>query len=137
MRRRPTTTDEVPGNGLQVIRRVAPYLWPEGQNWAKRRVVFALIALVIAKLVAVGTPVFYKAAVDALADEGEQAAWMLGAGAVGLTVAYGMARLMNVGFQQLRDALFAKVGYAGPTGLSLHQRRRSASFEHTLLEQKR
>ncbi len=113
-----------PGNGLQVIRRVAPYLWPEGQTWAKRRVVLAMIALVLAKLVAVGTPFFYKAAVDALAGEGEQAAWMLAAGAVGLTVAYGMARLMNVGFQQLRDALFARVAQRALRRLALE------TFEH-------
>ena len=35
---------------------------------------------------------------------------MLGLGAVGLTVAYGVARAANVGFQQLRDAIFARVG---------------------------
>jgi len=37
-------------------------------------------------------------------------AWALGAGAVGLTVAYGVARLMTNGTQQLRDALFTTVG---------------------------
>ena len=60
---------------------------------------------------AVGTPFFYKAAVDMLAGEGTlDAAWALGLGAVGVTVAYGFARLMTVGFQQLRDAIFAAVG---------------------------
>ncbi len=98
-------------SGLKVIRRVAPYLWPDDKPWVKRRVVLAMIALVIAKLVAVGTPFFYKAAVDALSgDLAADAAWTLGAGAVGLTVAYGMARAMNVGFQQLRDIFFARVG---------------------------
>ncbi|MGK7652351.1 ABCB family ABC transporter ATP-binding protein/permease [Roseovarius sp. B08] len=124
MRRRPTTATEMPENGLQVIRRVAPYLWPEGQTWAKRKVVLAMIALVMAKVVAVGTPFFYKAAVDKLAGEGETAAWMLGAGAIGLTVAYGMARLMNVGFQQLRDAIFAPVAQRGLRRLALE------TFEH-------
>ncbi|MEP0046724.1 MAG: ABC transporter ATP-binding protein/permease, partial [Roseobacter sp.] len=63
--------------------------------------------LVFAKLISVATPFFYKGAVDALADEGVP---MLALGAIGLTVAYGMARLFTVGFQQLRDAVFAKVG---------------------------
>ena len=117
-------TPETPENGWQVIRRVAPYLWPEGEGWVKRRVVFAMIALVVAKLVAVGTPFFYKAAVDALAGEGEQAAWMLAAGAIGLTVAYGMARLMNVGFQQLRDAIFAAVAQRALRKLALE------TFQH-------
>ena len=119
MRRTSVTTTEVPKNGWRVIRRVAPYLWPEGQGWVKRRVVLALIALVLSKLVAVGTPLFYKAAVDALAGEGVSAAWMLGLGAVGLTVAYGMARLMVVGFQQLRDAIFARVAQRALRSLAL------------------
>ncbi|RVT84372.1 ABC transporter ATP-binding protein/permease [Rhodobacteraceae bacterium CCMM004] len=102
--------DPAAASGLSVIARVAPYLWPAEHPWVKRRVVLAMIALVTAKVVAVATPFFYKAAVDKLAGEGQDAAWMLGAGAVGLTVAYGLARLMNVGFQQLRDALFAAVG---------------------------
>ncbi|PKQ11725.1 MAG: metal ABC transporter permease [Alphaproteobacteria bacterium HGW-Alphaproteobacteria-1] len=110
---------ETAASGWRTIRRVAPYLWPEGQGWVKRRVVLSLVLLVAAKLVSVITPFFYKGAVDALAGEGQDAAWMLGAGAIGLTVAYGMARLMNVGFQQLRDAVFAKVGQRALRRLAL------------------
>jgi len=119
MRHSTHTSTEMPADGWSTIRRVAPYLWPEGQGWVKRRVVLALIALFVAKLVAVGTPFFYKAAVDALAGEGDTAAWMLGFGAVGLTVAYGMARLMNVGFQQLRDVIFARVAQRALRQLAL------------------
>ncbi|MGX0903041.1 ABC-type transport system involved in Fe-S cluster assembly fused permease/ATPase subunit [Roseovarius sp. MBR-79] len=115
---------ETAASGWRTIRRVAPYLWPEGQGWVKRRVVLSLILLVAAKLVSVITPFFYKGAVDALAGEGQEAAWMLGAGAIGLTVAYGMARLMNVGFQQLRDAVFAKVGQRALRRLALQ------TFQH-------
>ncbi|MBI6629206.1 ABCB family ABC transporter ATP-binding protein/permease [Pontibaca salina] len=103
-------------SGLRTIRKVAPYLWPEGETWIKRRVVLALTMLVVAKLVAVGTPVLYKGAVDTLAEEGVP---MLALGAVGLTVAYGMARLLNVAFQQLRDALFAPVGQRALRRLAL------------------
>ena len=104
---------------IRVVERVAPYLWPKGATWVKIRVVAALAALLLAKVVAVGTPYFYKSAVDQLAGEGQQAAWMLGAGAIGLTVAYGIARLMNVGFQQLRDAIFAKVAQRALRTLAL------------------
>ena len=97
-------------SGWRTIRKVLPYLWPEGQGWVKRRVVLAMIALFVAKLVAVANPFFYKAAVDTLSGVSENPAWALGAGAIGLTVAYGVARLMNVGFQQLRDVFFAAVG---------------------------
>ncbi len=125
MRRRPLTTMESPKNGWRTIREVAPYLWPRGKAWVKRRVVLALITLVVAKLVAVGTPFFYKAAVDALAGEaGGDAGWMLAVGAIGLTVAYGMARLMTVGFQQLRDVIFARVAQRALRKLALR------TFQH-------
>jgi len=106
-------------SGWRTIRRVVPYLWPDGEAWVKRRVIAALSVLFLAKLIAVTTPFFYKAAVDALAGEGQDAAWMLGAGAVGLTIAYGLARLMNVGFQQLRDIIFARVGQRALRKLAL------------------
>ncbi len=108
-------------SALIVLRKVAPYLWPADMPWVKRRVVWAMIALLLSKLVTVATPFFYKGAVDALAGEGVP---MLALGAVGLTVAYGVARLMGVGFQQLRDAIFARVGQRALRMLALE------TFEH-------
>lgn len=105
--------------GWSVIRRVVPYLWPEGQGWVKRRVVLALAVLLLSKVIAVGTPILYKQAVDALAPEGASAATMLGLGAVGLTLAYGLARLMTVAFQQLRDVAFTRVGQRALRQLAL------------------
>ncbi|MEI4196940.1 ABCB family ABC transporter ATP-binding protein/permease [Roseovarius sp. E0-M6] len=119
MRQTAPSEPELPAGGWRVIRRVAPYLWPEGERGIKWRVILALITLVIAKLVAVGTPFFYKAAVDSLSGEPPSDVWLLGAGAIGLTVAYGMARLMNVGFQQLRDAIFARVAQRALRKLAL------------------
>ncbi|MEM1073257.1 MAG: ABC transporter ATP-binding protein/permease [Pseudomonadota bacterium] len=89
------------------MRRVAPYLWPKDLPWVRRKVVIAILCLVLAKVVSVSTPFFYKWAVDSLAGEGVPP---LALGAIGLTVAYGMARLMSVGFQELRDAVFTRVG---------------------------
>ena len=94
-------------SGWRTIRKVVPYLWPADRAWVRHRVIWALGLLIFSKLISVATPFFYKGAVDALAEEGVP---MLALGAIGLTVAYGMARLMTVGFQQLRDAVFAKVG---------------------------
>ncbi len=113
MRRLPKTAtnlDNAKVQGWAVIRRVVPYLWPDGQGWVKRRVILALMVLLLSKVIAVGTPIFYKQAVDALAPEGADAATILGLSAVGLTLAYGLARLMTVGFQQLRDVVFTRVG---------------------------
>ncbi len=113
-------------SGLRTIRKVAPYLWPKDQAWVKRRVVISLVMLAVAKVIAVGTPFLYKAAVDLLAGDATaaDAAWLLGAGAVGITVAYGVARAANVGFQQLRDAIFARVGQRALRQLALE------TFEH-------
>jgi ATP-binding cassette subfamily B protein len=108
-------------SGFLVLRKVAPYLWPRNMAWVKRRVIWALLALVVSKLISVATPLFYRDAVDALAGEGTP---MLALGAIGLTVAYGMARLMTVGFQQLRDAVFARVAQRALRMLALE------TFEH-------
>ena len=111
--------DDAKVQGWGVIKRVVPYLWPEGETWVKRRVVIAIAVLVLSKLIAVSTPVLYKQAVDALAPDGASAATILGFGAVGLTLAYGLARLMTVGFQQLRDVVFTKVGQRALRQLAL------------------
>ena len=97
-------------SNIRTLRRVAPYLWPKGEGWVKRRVVLSLTALLIARLVSVSTPFFYKAAVDSLGGETRGEAWLLAIGAIGLTVAYGVARLSAVGFNELRDAIFVRVG---------------------------
>ena len=97
-------------SGWHTLRRVAPYLWPEGQAWVKRRVIGALVFLVLAKLVSVSTPWVYKLAVDSLAGEGPETGMIMGLGAVGLVVAYGLARLGAIVFGELRDAVFVRVG---------------------------
>jgi ATP-binding cassette subfamily B protein len=89
--------------------------------WVKKRVVWAMLALVLSKVVSVYTPIIYRDAVDALAGDGVSA---LALGAVGLTIAYGMARLMTVGFQQSRDAIFARVAQRALRMLALQ------TFDH-------
>ncbi|WP_216602824.1 ABC transporter ATP-binding protein/permease [Ruegeria sp. HKCCD4884] len=114
-------SDDERSSGWRTIRKVAPYLWPDDEPWVQRRVVIAMGMLVLAKLIAVYTPILYKGAVDALAGEGVPP---LALGAVGLTVAYGVARMMTVGFQQLRDAAFAPVGQRALRALALE------TFQH-------
>ncbi|MFT4714858.1 MAG: ABC-type transport system involved in Fe-S cluster assembly fused permease/ATPase subunit [Paracoccaceae bacterium] len=118
-----TTTEQEQSSGMRTIRKVLPYLWPseKGYAWVKWRVLIALGFLVLSKVVSVGLPFFYKGAVDALAPENgtEVTVFYMTMGAVGLTVAYGMARLTNVGFQQLRDAIFARVGQRALRRLAL------------------
>ncbi|GGH46875.1 ATP-binding cassette domain-containing protein [Frigidibacter albus] len=105
-------------SGIRTMRRVAPYLWPEGQSWVKRRVVLALVALVLGKVISILIPFLYKGAVDSLAGETGDGA-LLAIGAIGVTVAYGVARLMSVGFGELRDAIFVRVGQRALRQLAL------------------
>jgi len=113
-------------SGLRTMRKVAPYLWPKGQAWVKWRVSLALVALLVGKIATVATPLFFMAAVDALAPEGTESdgGLLLSIGAIGLVTAYGVMRLAAVGFNQLRDAVFAKVGQRALRRLALE------TFQH-------
>ena len=121
-----TNTEVDRKSGMRTIRKVLPYLWPADKPSIKVRVVLALIVLVLARTVSVATPFYYKAAVDALAPaaKGAEPAVLLAMGAVGLTIAYGMLRLLSVGFNQLRDVIFARVGQRALRRLALE------TFEH-------
>ena len=110
--------------GIDVVAQVLPYIWPPGERGIKVRVVIAMAALVMAKIVAVSTPFFYKEAVDALAGDTPDSGTVLALGAVGLTVAYGGARLLNILFQQLRDVVFARVAQRALRKLALR------TFQH-------
>ncbi|MEX1660414.1 ABC transporter ATP-binding protein/permease [Thioclava sp. 15-R06ZXC-3] len=105
--------------GWRTIRAVLPFLWAHEAPWVKRRVVLAMLALIAAKIISVSTPFIYRAAVNNLSGEGMSPAWALGMGAVGITVAYGVARLMTVGFGELRDAIFVRVAQRALRHLAL------------------
>ena len=107
------------------VKKVAPYLWPDQQSWVKRRVILALMFLMLAKIVAVSTPFLFKAVVDGLASNGKSTdALMLLLGASGIVFAYGFFRLASVGFGELRDVIFAKVAQRALRSLALE------TFEH-------
>jgi ATP-binding cassette, subfamily B, heavy metal transporter len=114
-----TQQNTKPATGWQTMRRVGPYLWPDGQTWVKRRVVLALTFLMIAKLISVTTPYLYKLAVDALGGKEPTAAMAMMLTAIGLTVAYGVARMSVVLFSEARDAVFVRVGQRALRRLAL------------------
>jgi ATP-binding cassette subfamily B protein len=96
------------GSHWGTLRDIMPLLWPDGRMDLKVRVVLAVVALVLAKVVTVLTPFAYKYAVDALtAKDGLPALVVVPAFMI---LAYGVGRVMMVAFAQLRDAIFAKVG---------------------------
>ena len=108
------------GQGWRTIQRTAPYLWPKGQPEMRARVGIAMVFLLLSQLVSVINPMFYKAAVDNLTDPSTASpAWMLATGAIGLTVAYGVARFLSVGLPQARDWVFAKVAQRALRAMAL------------------
>ena len=100
------------GNPFGTLKNLWPYMWPADRPDLKMRVLWATLFLLLSKLVLISVPYFFKWATDALNGESSVAAWMpaLIATPVMLVVAYNVVRIVQWGFNQLRDALFARVG---------------------------
>ena len=100
------------GSLFSTLYNLWPYMWPAGRADLKARVVWATVFLVVAKFVLVAVPYFFKWATDALAGDGASQpplpAFLLVP--VMLVIAYNVVRVVQLGFNQLRDALFARVG---------------------------
>jgi ATP-binding cassette, subfamily B, heavy metal transporter len=89
---------------LRALRSLSPYLWPRDSAELRLRVVLAVGFLIAGRLLSISVPFLYKHAVDALAP-GKAIVTV----PVALVVAYGAARVMAQGFNELRNAAFAKV----------------------------
>ena len=87
-------------------------MWPSDRPDLKRRVLYAAFFLVIAKLITAIVPFFFKYATDALDGISQEISWLPVAltTPVMLVVGFNVARVVMTGFNQLRDALFARVG---------------------------
>ncbi|MBF0255825.1 MAG: ABC transporter ATP-binding protein/permease [Gammaproteobacteria bacterium] len=94
---------------LHNLKSMLPYLWEY-----RGRALFALACLLVSKVANVGIPVVMKDLVDYL-EQTDKALllmpWML-------LLAYGLLRLGNSLFNELRDAVFAKVRYRAMRRLS-------------------
>jgi ATP-binding cassette subfamily B protein len=101
--------DRAMGDTLKVL---IPYIWPHDRPDLKVRIYVALAILVLAKFITVLVPYTYKWLTDSLTGElgapSSIPAWLIVP--MMLVIAYGLGRLMMVGFNELRNALFAKVG---------------------------
>ncbi|MEA3535399.1 ABC transporter ATP-binding protein/permease [Rhizobium sp. CC-YZS058] len=100
------------GNPFGTLVNLWPYMWPGDRPDLKRRVVWATVILVVAKLILLLVPYFFKWATDALNGRADMVGLLpaVMTGALMLVVAYNLARLLQAGLNQLRDALFASVG---------------------------
>ena len=104
----PVTADE--GKTLETLKNLWPHLWPADRPELKRAVTLALFALVVGKVLTVFLPYVYKWSTDLLAIGPNPEKAQLLAVPILLVVAWGLVRIASVGFNQLRDALFAGVG---------------------------
>ena len=90
---------------LNTIRTLVPYLWPAGQIAMRLRVVAAIACLVLAKVATVYVPVLYGQAVDLISTDGGFVFTAL----IGLVVGYGIVRVAQQAFGELREFFFARV----------------------------
>ena len=102
----------------RTLRRLLPYLWQY-----KGRVLAAIAFMVGAKLANVGVPLLLKQLVDAMTlPAGSTTALLVVP--VGLLLAYGVLRLMNSVFNELRELVFAKATHGAARAIALK------TFEH-------
>ncbi|WP_041390391.1 ABCB family ABC transporter ATP-binding protein/permease [Sphingobium chlorophenolicum] len=103
----PSTPDNSPLPPVwATMRRFLPYLWPADAPALRRRVAVAMALVLVAKVVSLAMPFAYKGAIDRMAPGMESGAGL----AVALVVAYAGARFGSVLFDNLRNAIFERVG---------------------------
>ena len=105
----PTTLPGTAGNDLKTLRALAPFLWDY-----RGRVLLALGFLILAKVANVGVPLVLKGIVDRL-DAGEHSQLIL---PLALLLMYGALRLGSSLFNELRDAVFARVRHGAMRSVS-------------------
>ncbi|MDH5370330.1 MAG: ABC transporter transmembrane domain-containing protein, partial [Gammaproteobacteria bacterium] len=101
-----------PEGGRQDIRnlkRIFPYIWEY-----RGRVLIALLSLVLSKVAIVGIPLIFKEIIDVL-DQIDKSAVVL---PISLFLLYGVLRLFGSLFNEVRDAVFARVRYRAMRRLS-------------------
>ena len=100
------------GNTFRTILNLWPYMWPSDRPDLKLRVLWAILYLVLSKLVLISVPYFFKYATNALNIDYTPPSWLpaVFAAPFMMVLAYNVARILQAGLNQLRDALFATVG---------------------------
>ncbi|MCZ6586691.1 MAG: ABC transporter ATP-binding protein/permease [Alphaproteobacteria bacterium] len=102
-----TDRPSIPGQERRALRALLPYLWPRGQWEMKTRVVIAVLLMSAAKVATVAVPAVFGRAVDIL---DQPAGNTVLAVPLALLIGYGLLRVGQQAFAELRDFVFAKVG---------------------------
>ncbi|SFS05759.1 ABCB family ABC transporter ATP-binding protein/permease [Sphingomonas jatrophae] len=111
---RPTET-AAPERGLHTLRRFLPYLWPADAPALRARVAAAMALVLAAKGAVLLMPFAYKAAIDRMTPGLEPGVGL----AIALVAAYAAARFGGVLFDNLRNAIFERVGQDAARRLSV------------------
>ncbi|MFC3704659.1 ABCB family ABC transporter ATP-binding protein/permease [Devosia honganensis] len=132
MERKPSVSADE-GSVFSTVRNLWSYMWPENRLDLRVRVVLAVAALLASKVATTFIPFAYKGIIDSLDGSGPDGALLFGlAVPVVLVIAYVLGNVIDSGFQQLRDALFASVGQHAVRKLALrtfrHMHRLSLRF---------
>ena len=106
------------GKYIKTFKLLLPYLWPEKRKDLKTRVSFAVVALVLAKIASVSTPLVLGNAVNSLTElsSGINLLMLI---PVALVIGYGVTRVIAFTFVEIRDALFSKVSQHSIRQISL------------------
>ena len=107
------------GKYIKTFKLLLPYLWPNERRDLRLRVSFAVIALVLAKIASVVTPLVLGASVNSLTElsSGINLFMLV---PIALIVGYGIARIISFTFSEVRDALFSKVSQNSIRQISLN-----------------
>jgi len=106
-----TATDLKAEVGFASLRRFLPYLWPRGETGLKIRICVALLFVLASKMVQVyGAPFALQGAIDGMARgslaHDRSASTLI----IALVVGYAAARFGGTLFDNLRNAVFERVG---------------------------
>ena len=112
MRDSAATVDTNPD--VKTLRRFLPYLWPANSSGLRRRVVASMVLVVAAKSVNYVMPYSLKGAIDRMSGGSHAGVWL----AVALVAAYTLARFAGVLFDNIRNAIFERVGQTAARHLS-------------------
>lgn len=104
-----TSAPEGGRKDIRNLKRIFPYIWEY-----RGRVLIALLSLVLSKVAIVGIPLIFKEIIDIL-DTPEKSAIVI---PISLFLLYGAARMAGSLFNEVRDAVFARVRYRAMRRLS-------------------
>lgn len=116
---------------IKILKTLFKYIWPKDNRAVKIRVIVSFSLLLLAKVLNIEVPFFFKKIIDDMNGDSEENADFVKDNAFPIAVAitilsYGLARFGAVLFGELRNAVFAKVSQNAIKTVSLQ------TFKHLM-----